>query len=116
MSSVIYRLVDGCHLDVEMTAVTDKPSIVNISNHVYFNLSGHGSGWEGLKEHQLSVDAANYTPDDEEYLPTGDIKPVADTEYDFLTSKSLGDCVPSARAGVGYCVNYCVGDDDKLFR
>ena len=42
-----------------------------MSNHVYFNLAGHSSGWEGLKEHKLTINAETFTPDDEQYLPTG---------------------------------------------
>ena len=49
----------------------DRSTIINMSNHVYFNLAGHSSGWEGLKEHKLTINAETFTPDDEQYLPTG---------------------------------------------
>ena len=71
LTQVMYRLVDECHLDIKMTSVTDASTIINVSNHVYFNLAGHGSGWEGLQQHKLTIVAENYTPDDQEYLPTG---------------------------------------------
>ena len=56
---------------VEMSAVSDKPTIVNLSNHAYFNLAGHGSGWTGMAGHTLRAVAEEYTPDDAEFLPTG---------------------------------------------
>ena len=71
LTQVMYQLVNGCHLNIRMTSVTDSSTIINVSNHVYFNLAGHGSGWEGLKQHKLTIVAENYTPDDQEYLPTG---------------------------------------------
>ena len=55
-----------------MVATTDRPSVVNLSNHVYFNLAGHGSGWEGLQQHKLQIPTDKFTPDDEDYLPTGE--------------------------------------------
>ena len=54
-----------------MVATTDHATVVNLSNHVYFNLAGHGSGWEGLKQHMLQIPTDKFTPDDEDYLPTG---------------------------------------------
>jgi len=111
IASVKYRLRDDCHLDIEMCAATDRATIVNLSNHVYFNLAGHGSGWEGLQQHTLHIPTDKFTPDDEDYLPTGEILPVSGTEYDFQTETSLGTAVPRARNGEGYCVNYCVGGD-----
>ena len=69
--SVTYRLAGKCELEIEISASTDQATVVNISNHVYFNLRGHGSGWAGLKDHKLQINAEQFTPDDEEYLPTG---------------------------------------------
>ena len=71
VSSVTYRLAGKCELEIEISATTDQATVVNISNHVYFNLRGHGSGWQGLQAHKLQINAENFTPDDEEYLPTG---------------------------------------------
>jgi len=111
LTHVTYRLANGCHLDIKMTSVTDTSTIINVSNHVYFNLAGHGSGWTGLQQHKLTVVADNFTPDDQEYLPTGEIKSVEGTEYDFRKPKLLSESVVSARQGEGYCVNFCVGDN-----
>jgi len=96
-------------LAITITAATDRPTVVNISNHVYFNLAGHGAGWEGLQQHTLQVPSEEYTPDDAEYLPTGEVAAVQGTEYDFTRERYLLEAVPSARGGEGYCVNYCTG-------
>ena len=71
MCSVTYRLSGDCELGIEMTGMTDLATIVNISNHVYFNLAGHGTGWQGLARQKLTISGEQFTPDDEEYLPTG---------------------------------------------
>ena len=71
IASITYTLKDNSHLDIEMSAATDRATVVNLSNHVYFNLAGHGSGWEGLQQHTLKIDADKFTPDDHDYLPTG---------------------------------------------
>ena len=54
-----------------MCAATDRATVVNISNHVYFNLAGHGSGWEGMRQQSLQIHTDTFTPGDEDYLPTG---------------------------------------------
>ena len=113
---VAYSLVKGCHLDIRISAETDKDTIINISNHVYFNLAGHSTGWDGLKTQCLKVEAEKFTPDDEEYLPTGEIVSVKMTENDFSKEKLLSDTVTKARGGEGYCVNFCVGDGSKDIR
>jgi aldose 1-epimerase len=51
--------------------MADKGTVVNLSNHVYFNLAGHATGWQQLGQHQLTVPHGSYTPDDADYLPTG---------------------------------------------
>ena len=79
VSSVTYRLAGKCELEIEISASTDEATVVNISNHVYFNLRGHGAGWEGLQDHKLQINAENFTPDDEEYLPTGSL--LTDNKY-----------------------------------
>ena len=71
IASVKYSLKEECHLDIEMCAATDRATVVNISNHVYFNLAGHGSGWEGMQQQSLQIHADTFTPGDEDYLPTG---------------------------------------------
>ena len=52
-------------------ATADRATVVNLSNHVYFNLGGHGSGWDQMKRHVLTIPHNQFTPDDSDYLPTG---------------------------------------------
>ena len=86
--SVTYRLSGKCELGIEMTGVTDLATIVNMSNHVYFNLAGHGSGWQGLGRQKLTISAETFTPDDEEYLPTG-LDPSSHSSPAVLTQERL---------------------------
>ncbi|KUN39622.1 aldose epimerase [Streptomyces longwoodensis] len=67
-------------------AVTDAPTVVNLTNHSYFNLAGSGTA----TGHELRLAASRYTPVDADLIPTGDLAPVADTRFDFLTSRKLG--------------------------
>jgi len=116
VASVEYTLDDAGSLDIKMKAFTDAKTVVNLSNHVYINLAGHASGWEGLQQHTLCIPHAFYTPDDDQYLPTGEIEKVSGTTKDFQSPKKLVDCVPCERDGEGYCVNYCIEnrkDNDK---
>ena len=85
--TVTYTLMTH-DLRIDMRAETDAPTIVNLANHAYWNLAGHGAG-EILK-HELSLNADNYTPTDETVIPTGEIASVANTPYDFRESKPIG--------------------------
>ncbi|MEU3508404.1 aldose epimerase family protein [Streptomyces longwoodensis] len=67
-------------------AVTDAPTVVNLTNHGYFNLAGSGTA----TGHELRLAASRYTPVDADLIPTGDLAPVADTRFDFRTSRKLG--------------------------
>ena len=62
------------------------------------------------------LEAEKFTPDDEEYLPTGEILSVRGTENDFTEARILSETVIKARGGEGYCVNFCVGDGRKTVR
>lgn len=85
---VNYRLNDEGALDIEYQAQTDKPTPVNLTNHSYFNLTGQaGTPIENLV---LQLDAAHYTPVDTSLIPTGEIKSVAGTPFDFTSPKRIG--------------------------
>jgi len=83
-----YALEGNGKLAIEYRATTDAPTIVNLSNHAYWNLSGEGSGT--AMDHELTIAADAYTPVDETLIPTGEVVPVAGTVFDFRTPKPIG--------------------------
>ncbi|WP_324904443.1 aldose epimerase family protein [Lysobacter sp.] len=83
-----YALEGNGELAIEYRATTDAPTIVNLSNHAYWNLSGEGSGT--AMDHELTIHADAYTPVDATLIPTGEITPVAGTVFDFRTAKPIG--------------------------
>jgi aldose 1-epimerase len=85
---VACQLTDANELSIEMTARTDKPTIVNLVHHSYFNLGGHGSG--DVLRQELKIASDFYTPVDGELIPTGEILPVKGTAFDFTRFKPIG--------------------------
>ena len=75
-------------LQIEYRATTDGPTIVNLTNHVYFNLTGRSG--RDVSDHRLQVFASRYTPADEALIPTGVISPVENTPFDFRVSRRIG--------------------------
>jgi aldose 1-epimerase len=86
---VTYRLGAANHLSIEYTATTDKSTIVNLTNHSYFNLAGEGCG--DVLDHIVSIDADYFTPTDATQIPTGQILSVAGTPFDFTRPRSIGE-------------------------
>jgi aldose 1-epimerase len=86
--TVIYRLTEENGVRIEYEATTDRPTIVNLTNHSYFNLAGQGV--ESVFDHELWIDADRYTPSDELLLPTGEVAEVAGTPLDFREARTIG--------------------------
>ena len=122
-ATTIYKVTSDNTLDITWEATTDKETIINQTNHNYYNLNGDLSqvGTDMI----LYVNADNFTPSDKAYIPTGEIKPVEGTAMDFRKPHAIGDSINSKfdqiqNAG-GYDHNYCLntfkdgkGDDTQV--
>ncbi|HEX7458798.1 MAG TPA: aldose epimerase family protein, partial [Ginsengibacter sp.] len=95
--TVIYTLTNDDELKIEYNAETDKATPVNLTNHSYFNLSGDVSNT--ILNHRLMIDADNYTPVDSTLIPTGEIKSVKESPFDFTSSKIIGRDIDSVKGG-----------------
>ncbi len=109
----IYSLDENNDLRIEYVATTDRPTIANITNHAYWNLSGEGSA-NGAMGHVVTIPAESYLPTDSGAIPTGEYRPVAGTVFDFRKPTAIGDRVRDASDeqivfGRGYDHNWVIG-------
>ena len=109
-ASVIYRVTDSNALELEYEATTDADTLYNVTNHSYFNLSGHASG--SAMDHKLWLNAKHYTPTFPGSIPTGEIASVAGTPLDFTQPTRIGDRIDEdfeqLRLAGGYDHNFVV--------
>lgn len=104
---VRYTIEDG-GLKIEYNATTDKTTVLNLTNHSYFNLAGAGNG--DVLKHEIQINASKFTPTDDGLIPTGEIKAVAGTPFDFLKSTAIGARIDNKddqlKYGLGYDHNW----------
>jgi aldose 1-epimerase len=102
--SITYILNNDNELQIRYEATTDKPTIVNLTNHSYFNLAGAGNG--DVLGHELTINASLYTPADKDLIPTGEIHTVKGTPLDFTEPHTIGARIAELTQTRGYDHNY----------
>ena len=108
-AKVLFKLTDDNAIDIKYSAATDQKTIINMTNHSYFNLSGDPS--KAATDHILYINADNYTPVDSTFMTTGEIVTVKDTPMDFTTPKTVGQDITNydfiqLKNGNGYDHNW----------
>lgn len=119
-ATVTYTLLSDNAIDIDYKATTDKTTVINMTNHSYFNLNGNPN--EPITNNLLTVNAARYTPVDSTYMTTGEIVEVKDTPMDFTVAKVVGEDIDKfefvqLKNGNGYDHNWVLdtaGDDSQV--
>lgn len=101
---VTYTVTDENELKISYEVTSDKKTLINMTNHTYFNLAGHQSG--SIETHKLYINASKYTPIFERLIPTGELVDVAGTPFDFRTMKTVGDEIDVDNVQLGYGQGY----------
>lgn len=115
---VTYTVTQDDALKIEYDVTSDKKTLINMTNHSYFNLAGHGSG--SIEGHRISINASYYTPVFERLIPTGELAPVEGTPFDLREMRTVGDKIDAddiqIRYGQGYDHNFAIDGWDATIR
>jgi aldose 1-epimerase len=113
---VTYTWTDKNEIIIDYACSTDKKTVLNITNHAYFNLHGAGNG--DILDHELVIKASAFTPVDSVDLPTGEIRPVAGTPFDFTTPHTIGERINEKYGQLlianGYDHNYILDNKEEV--
>jgi len=103
---VTYELTNDNEFKMTYMATTDRPTVLNLTNHSYFNLAGYDAG--PIYDHELMLTADHYTPVDEGLIPTGEVAAVQGTVFDFTTPHRIGERLHDVPMTGGYDHNFCL--------
>ncbi|MCX6229723.1 MAG: galactose mutarotase [Bacteroidia bacterium] len=110
---IVYRLTDQNEVSIYYSASTNKPTVINLTNHSYFNL--HGAGNKDILDHVLMINADHFTPVDPTLIPTGKLEPVKGTPFDFTTPATVGSRINDKHEqltfGLGYDHNFVLNKE-----
>ena len=116
LTAVVRYTLVGKDLKIDYSATTDKDTVLNLTNHSYFNLAGQGNG--DILHNQLKIDASHYTPVNENLIPTGEVASIAGTPFDFRKPTAVGARIDSdndqLKKGHGYDHNWVLDNGGKL--
>src|SRR5690606_24157562 len=114
-AKVTYSISQDNGLTMEYTATADAPTVVNLTNHAFFNLNGEGSG--SILNHSVQIYADQFTPVDETLIPTGELKAVEGTPFDFTAPHTIGERIDvkttQLKNGMGYDHNFVLNGTQK---
>ncbi len=114
--TVVYKMTDKNEIVIDYTCTTDKKTVVNLTNHAYFNLKGAGNG--NILDHLVTIKSSSITPVDSTLIPTGELRPVAGTPFDFMSPHSVGERInenyDQLIFGGGYDHNYVLDNKEEV--
>ncbi|CAH0556967.1 unnamed protein product [Brassicogethes aeneus] len=108
IANVTFELTNNNDFFVDFKAYTSKPTLVNLTNHSYFNLAGHDKGAEELYKHVVCINADQTTPVDDNLIPSGKLQPVSGTVFDLRVPTVLGERINKIPGYSGFDHNFCI--------